>query len=181
MFRGGLDAVVHAIAELARQEASEIVASAYGTRELSFGPEYLIPKPFDPRLIVQIAPAVARAAMDSGVASRPIDDFDAYRQRLQQFVYHSGTLTKPIFAAARKVASERSRIILCEGEDERVLRAGQIAVDENLARPILVGRPAVIEQRSESRACGCRPTNITPSSIPSTTTVATNTGPPTKR
>jgi malate dehydrogenase (oxaloacetate-decarboxylating)(NADP+) len=159
MFRGALDAgattitrkmeiaAVHAIAELARQEASEIVASAYGTRDLSFGPEYLIPKPFDPRLIVQIAPAVAKAAMDSGVASRPIDDFDAYRQRLQQFVYHSGTLMKPIFAAARKVAPERSRIILCEGEDERVLRAVQIAVDEKLARPILVGRPAVIEQR----------------------------------
>jgi malate dehydrogenase (oxaloacetate-decarboxylating)(NADP+) len=119
--------------------------------------------------------------MDSGVASRPIDDFDAYRQRLQQFVYHSGTLTKPIFAVASKVASERSRIILCEGEDESVLHAVQIAVDEKLARPILVGRPAVIEQRSESRACGCKPTNITPSSIPSTTTVTTNTGPPTNR
>jgi malate dehydrogenase (oxaloacetate-decarboxylating)(NADP+) len=158
MFRGALDAgattitrkmeiaVVHAIAELARQEASDIVASAYGIQDLSFGPEYLIPKPFDPRLIVQIAPAVAKAAMDSGVASRPIDDFDAYRQRLQQFVYHSGTLMKPIFAAARTVASEKSRIILCEGEDERVLRAVQIAVDEKLAKPILVGRPAVIEQ-----------------------------------
>jgi malate dehydrogenase (oxaloacetate-decarboxylating)(NADP+) len=193
MFRGALDAgattitrkmeiaAVHAIAGLARQEASEIVASAYGIQELSFGPEYLIPKPFDPRLIVQIAPAVAKAAMDSGVASRPIDDFDAYRQRLQQFVYHSGTLMKRIFAAARTVAPERSRIILCEGEDERVLRAAQIAVDEKLARPILVGRPKVIEQIIRNRACGCKLAKITPSSIPRTTTVTTNIGPPIKR
>jgi malate dehydrogenase (oxaloacetate-decarboxylating)(NADP+) len=159
LFRGALDAgattitrtmeiaAVHAIAELARQEASEIVANAYGIQDLLFGPEYLIPKPFDPRLIVEIAPAVAKAAMDSGVATRPIDDFDAYRQRLQQFVHHGGALMTPIFAAARSVASERSRIIFCEGEDERVLRAVQIAVDEKLSRPILVGRPAVIEQR----------------------------------
>ncbi|WP_028080808.1 NADP-dependent malic enzyme [Solimonas soli] len=159
IFRGALDvgattitrsmeiAVVQAIAELARQEQSDVVAQAYGIEDLSFGPEYIIPKPFDPRLIVQIAPAVAKAAMDAGVAARPIEDFDAYRQKLQQFVYHSGTLMKPIFAAARKLAPEKSRIIYAEGEEERVLRAVQIAVDEKLARPILVGRPSVIETR----------------------------------
>ncbi|MDR3418018.1 MAG: NADP-dependent malic enzyme [Nevskia sp.] len=158
IFRGALDvgattitrsmeiAAVHAIAGLARQEQSDIVAAAYGgIEDLAFGPEYLIPKPFDPRLIVKIAPAVARAAMESGAATRPIADFDAYAQRLLQFVYHSGTLMQPIFAAARKVAPERSRIVFAEGEDERVLRAVQIAVDEKLARPILVGRPSVIE------------------------------------
>ena len=161
IFRGALDAgattitrameiaAVKAIAELARFEQSDVVANAYGIEDLSFGPEYLIPKPFDPRLIVHIAPAVAKAAMDSGVASRPIADFDAYRQSLQQFVYHSGTLMKPVFAAARRVPAEKSRIIFAEGEDERVLRAVQIVVDEKLARPILVGRPKVIEQSIE--------------------------------
>ncbi len=159
IFRGALDvgattitrqmeiAAVHAIAELARQEQSDIVAAAYGgIGELAFGPEYLIPKPFDPRLIVKIAPAVARAAMASGVATRPITDMDAYEQRLQQFVYHSGTLMQPIFAAARRIPMERSRIVYAEGERECVLRAAQIAVDEKLARPILVGRPAVIDR-----------------------------------
>ena len=159
VFRGALDvgattitrsmeiATVHALAELARQEQSDIVAAAYGgIEDLSFGPEYLIPKPFDPRLIVKIAPAVAKAAMESGVATRPIADLDAYEQRLQQFVYHSGTLMQPIFAAARQSAPERNRIVYAEGEDERVLRAVQIAVDEKLATPILVGRPAVIER-----------------------------------
>jgi malate dehydrogenase (oxaloacetate-decarboxylating)(NADP+) len=159
IFRGALDvgattitrpmeiAAVHAIAELARQEQSDIVAAAYGGMEdLAFGPEYLIPKPFDPRLIVKIAPAVAKAAMESGVAARPIADLEAYGQRLLQFVYHSGTLMQPIFAAARQVPSERSRIVYAEGEDERVLRAVQIAVDEKLAVPILIGRPAVIER-----------------------------------
>jgi len=159
IFRGALDvgattitrqmeiATVQAIAELARQEQSDIVAAAYGgIEDLAFGPEYLIPKPFDPRLIVKIAPAVAQAAMDSGVATRPIHDLDAYAQRLLQFVYHSGTLMQPIFAAARKAPPERSRIVFAEGEDERVLRAVQIAVDEKLAKPILVGRPAVIER-----------------------------------
>jgi malate dehydrogenase (oxaloacetate-decarboxylating)(NADP+) len=159
IFRGALDvgattitrqmeiAAVHAIAELARQEQSDIVAAAYGgIEDLAFGPEYLIPKPFDPRLIVKIAPAVAKAAMDSGVATRPIADFEAYAQRLLQFVYHSGTLMQPIFAAARKAPPERSRIVYAEGEDERVLRAVQIVVDEKLAIPILVGRPAVIER-----------------------------------
>ncbi len=159
IFRGALDvgattitrqmeiATVNAIAELARQEQSDIVAAAYGgMSDLAFGPDYLIPKPFDPRLIVKIAPAVARAAMESGVATRPILDFEAYGQRLLQFVYHSGTLMQPIFVAARKALPERSRIIYAEGEDERVLRAVQIIVDEKLATPILVGRPSVIER-----------------------------------
>ncbi|OYD60705.1 UNVERIFIED_ORG: malate dehydrogenase (oxaloacetate-decarboxylating)(NADP+) [Burkholderia sp. CF145] len=159
IFRGTLDvgatvitkemeiAAVNAIAELARQEQSDIVATAYGIQDLSFGPEYLIPKPFDPRLIVQIAPAVAQAAMDSGVATRPIEDMEAYKQHLQQFVYHSGTTMKPIFQLARGVEPEKKRIVFAEGEEERVLRAVQIAVDEKLAKPILIGRPAVIEQR----------------------------------
>ena len=159
IFRGALDvgattitrpmevAAVHAIAELARQEQSDVVAAAYGgVGDLSFGAEYLIPKPFDPRLIVKIAPAVAQAAMETGVATRPITDLEAYARRLQQFVYHSGTLMQPIFAAARMVAPERSRVVYAEGEDERVLRAVQIIVDEKLATPILVGRPAVIER-----------------------------------
>ncbi len=159
VFRGALDvgattitrqmeiAAVHAIADLARQEQSDIVRAAYGGAEdMVFGPAYFIPKPFDPRLIVRIAPAVAKAAMDSAVATRPIADLEAYRQRLQQFVYHSGTLMQPIFAAARKIAPQHSRIVYAEGEDERVLRAVQIAVDEQLSTPILVGRPAVIER-----------------------------------
>jgi len=159
IFRGALDvgsttitremeiAAVHAIAELARMGHSDVVASAYGIEDLSFGPEYLIPKPFDPRLIVHIAPAVAKAAMDAGVARRPIADFDAYRQQLQQFVYQSGTIMKPVYAAARKVEPERSRIVFAEGEDERVLRAVQILVEEKLAKPVLVGRPSVLESR----------------------------------
>jgi malate dehydrogenase (oxaloacetate-decarboxylating)(NADP+) len=159
IFRGALDvgattitrqmeiAAVHAIADLARQEQSDIVAAAYGgIEDLAFGPEYLIPKPFDPRLIVNIAPAVAKAAMHSGVATRAIDDLDAYAQRLEQFVYHSGTLMQPIFAAARKIPQDKSRIVYAEGERECVLRAVQVAVDEKLAVPILVGRPAVIDR-----------------------------------
>jgi malate dehydrogenase (oxaloacetate-decarboxylating)(NADP+) len=159
IFRGALDvgattitrpmeiAAVHALAELARREQSEIVTAAYGgIEDLAFGPEYVIPKPFDPRLIVTIAPAVAKAAMESGVATRPLADLDAYAQRLQHFVYHSGTLMQPIFAAARQSTPERNRIVYAEGEDERVLRAVQIAVDEKLATPILVGRPGVIER-----------------------------------
>ncbi|MDF3885030.1 phosphate acyltransferase, partial [Cupriavidus basilensis] len=161
IFRGALDcgattitremevAAAHAIAELARQEQSDIVATAYGIQDLSFGPEYLIPKPFDPRLIVKIAPAVAEAAMQSGVAARPIKDMDAYRLQLQQFVYHSGTLMKPIYAAARQVDMEKKRIVFAEGEEERVLRAVQVIVDEKLANPILIGRPAVIAHRIE--------------------------------
>ncbi len=158
IFRGALDvgattineamklACVRAIADLAMAEQSDIVAAAYQIENLRFGPEYLIPKPFDPRLIVQIAPAVAKAAMESGVATRPIEDFAAYRDRLTQFVYHSGFLMRPIFAAAKK---SPKRIVYAEGEDERVLRAVQVVVDEKLARPILVGRPAVLEQRIE--------------------------------
>jgi malate dehydrogenase (oxaloacetate-decarboxylating)(NADP+) len=158
IFRGALDvgattineemklACVRAIADLAMAEQSEIVAHAYNIENLRFGPEYLIPKPFDPRLIVMIAPAVAKAAMDTGVATRPIADLDAYREKLTQFVYHSGLLMKPIFAAAKAAPK---RIVYAEGEDERVLRAVQVVVDEGLARPILVGRPAVIEKRIE--------------------------------
>jgi len=161
MFRGALDcgattitremeiAVVHAIADLAHAEQSDIVASAYGISNLSFGPEYLIPMPFDPRLLTHIAPAVAKAAMDGGVATRPIDDLAAYAESLQQFVYRSGTFMKPLFTVAKSAPSERKRIVYAEGEEERVLRAVQVVVDENLARPILVGRPAVLEQRIE--------------------------------
>ncbi|WP_296652060.1 NADP-dependent malic enzyme [Paraburkholderia sp.] len=160
IFRGALDAgattvtremeiaAVNAIADLARQEQSDVVATAYGIQDLQFGPEYLIPKPFDPRLIVRIAPAVAKAAMDSGVATRPIEDMDAYEQHLQHFVYHSGTTMKPIFQLARSVEPEKKRIVFAEGEEERILRAVQIVVDEKLAKPILIGRPAVIEQRA---------------------------------
>lgn len=156
IFRGALDvgastineemkvAAVTAIADLAMQEASDIVASAYGGEELSFGPEYLIPKPFDPRLIMEIAPRVAAAAMDSGVASRPIEDFTTYRQTLSQFVYRSGQIMRPIFEKAR---SEPKRVVFAEGEQERVLRAVQSVLDEKLAQPILIGRPDVIEER----------------------------------
>ena len=161
IFRGALDvgattitrgmevAAVNAVAELARVEQSEIVTSVYGNDNLSFGPDYLIPKPFDHRLITAIAPAVAKAAMDDEVALRPIKDFDAYRNQLQQFVYHSGTLMKPLFNIAKRVPANQKRIVFAEGEDERVLRAVQIAIDENLAAPILIGRPAVIEHRIE--------------------------------
>ena len=156
IFRGALDAgattiteemklaAVRAIADLAQVEASDIVATAYGEAEMAFGPEYIIPKPFDPRLIVKIAPAVAKAAMDSGVATRPVADFNAYRQQLTQFVFHSGTLMKPVFAAAKKVPK---RVLYCEGEDERVLRAIQAVADEGIAYPVALGRPAVIEAR----------------------------------
>jgi malate dehydrogenase (oxaloacetate-decarboxylating)(NADP+) len=159
IFRGALDsgattitdemeiAAVHAIAELAQAEQSEVVAAAYAGATLSFGPEYLIPKPFDPRLMIKIAPAVAKAAADSGVALRPIADLDAYRDKLQTFVYASGTTMKPIFAVAKRAANKR--VVYCEGEEERVLRAVQVVVDENLARPTLIGRPAVIAQRCE--------------------------------
>ncbi len=159
IFRGALDAgastitvemeiaAVHAIAELAQAEQSEVVAAAYAGEKLAFGPEYLIPKPFDPRLMMKIAPAVAKAAADSGVALRPIADMEAYRQKLQSFVYASGTTMKPIFNAAKK--AKNKRIAFAEGEEERVLRACQIVVDEGVARPTLIGRPAVIAQRVE--------------------------------
>jgi malate dehydrogenase (oxaloacetate-decarboxylating)(NADP+) len=159
IFRGALDAgastitlemeiaAVHAIAELAQAEQSEVVAAAYAGEPLAFGPEYLIPKPFDPRLMMKIAPAVAQAAADSGVALRPIADLDAYRERLQGFVYASGTMMKPIFTAAKRAL--KKRIAYSEGEEERVLRAAQIVVDEGIARPTLIGRPAVIAERIE--------------------------------
>ncbi len=158
IFRGALDvgattinepmklAAVRAIADLAMAEQSDIVAHAYNLEDVRFGPEYLIPKPFDPRLIVRIAPAVAKAAMESGVATRPIEDFDAYSLRLTQFVYHSSLLMKPMFTAAKQAPK---RIVYAEGEDERVLRAVQVVVDEGLAKPIVIGRPNVVQQRIE--------------------------------
>ncbi|RMX04198.1 NADP-dependent malic enzyme [Corticibacter populi] len=157
LFRGALDcgatsitdemevAAVHAIVELAQAEQSEEVARAYVGEKLMFGPEYLIPKPFDPRLMIKIAPAVAKAAEASGVASRPIEDMAAYVQRLQNFVYTSGTMMKPIILAAKSAPNKR--IAYSEGEEERVLRAAQIVVDEKIARPTLIGRPAIIAQR----------------------------------
>ena len=159
IFRGALDcgattitdemeiAAVHAIADLAQAEQSEVVARAYVGEKLAFGPEYLIPKPFDPRLMMKIAPAVAEAAAASGVARRPIADMGAYREKLQAFVYASGTTMRPIFDAAR--AAAKKRIAFAEGEEERVLRAAQIVVDEGIARPTLIGRPAIIAQRVE--------------------------------
>ena len=160
IFRGALDcgattitvemeiAAVHAIADLAKAEQSEVVAAAYVGEALAFGPEYLIPKPFDPRLMMKIAPAVAQAAFDSGVAQRPIADMQAYSDHLQTFVYASGTTMKPIFSIAKR--AEKKRVAYAEGEEERVLRAAQIVVDENLARPTLIGRPAVMAQRIEA-------------------------------
>jgi malate dehydrogenase (oxaloacetate-decarboxylating)(NADP+) len=123
------------------------VAAAYAGTTLSFGPEYLIPKPFDPRLMMRVAPAVAKAAQEAGVALRPIADMDTYREKLQTFVYASGTTMKPIFTLAKRAA--RKRVVFCEGEEERVLRAVQVVVDENVARPTLIGRPTVIAQRCE--------------------------------
>jgi malate dehydrogenase (oxaloacetate-decarboxylating)(NADP+) len=159
IFRGALDsgattitlemeiAAVHAIAALAQQEQSDVVAAAYAGEQLAFGPEYLIPKPFDPRLMMMIAPAVAKAAADSGVAQRPIANFEAYREKLQGFVYASGTTMKPIFTAAKRAS--KKRVVYAEGEEERVLRAVQVVVDEGLAKPTLVARPAILEKRIE--------------------------------
>jgi malate dehydrogenase (oxaloacetate-decarboxylating)(NADP+) len=156
IFRGALDvgattineemklATVKAIAELTHAEIPDVVATAYGAAGLRFGPEYLIPKPFDPRLIERICPAVAKAAMDSGVATRPIKDMDEYRTRLRRFVYQTGSSMEPVFDVARKAPK---RVLYAEGEDERVLRAAQVVVDEGLARPILVGRADVIANR----------------------------------
>ena len=169
IFRGALDcgattitremeiAVVHAIADLAQAEQSDIVATAYGISNLSFGPEYVIPKPFDPRLMIKIAPAVAKAAEESGVALRPIKDMQAYAASLQQFVYRSGTFMKPIFQIAKKAPAGKKRIVFAEGEEERVLRAVQVVIDEKLAKPILVGRPAVLAQRIEKFGLRMRP------------------------
>jgi len=156
IFRGALDvgaitineamkvACVYAIAELARREISDVAARAYGDRLMSFGPEYLIPQPFDPRLLVSLAPAVARAAMESGVATRPITDLSAYRERLSQFVYRTGMVMKPVFERAK---SAPQRVVYAEGEEDTILRAVQTVVDEGMVKPILIGRPAVIEKR----------------------------------
>ena len=163
IFRGALDvgattitremekAAVVAIAKLAQEEQSEVVAAAYGSYDVSFGPKSFIPKPFDPRLIVRIAPAVAKAAMECGVATRPIADLEAYVEQLEQFVYRSGSFMKPLFSAAKTLVREggKARIVFTEGEDERVLRAVQVIVDEKLAKPILVGRPSVLAARIE--------------------------------
>jgi malate dehydrogenase (oxaloacetate-decarboxylating)(NADP+) len=165
IFRGALDvgattinepmklACVRAIAELARREASDVAAAAYGGQLLSFGREYLIPQPFDPRLLVSLAPAVAQAAMDSGVATRPID-INAYREKLSQFVFRTGLIMKPLFDRAR---ADLKRVVYAEGEEETVLRAVQTVVDEGLAKPILIGRPNVIYSRIERAGLRLRP------------------------
>ncbi|MEY4072889.1 MAG: NADP-dependent malic enzyme [Limnohabitans sp.] len=157
IFRGALDcgatkiteamklACVKEIADLAKADISEEVASAYAGKDLSFGPDYLIPTPFDSRLILRIAPAVAKAAAESGVATRPITDYEAYHQSLTRFVYQTGMIMRPVFQAAK--SSSRKRVVYAEGEDERVLRAAQLAIEDGLATPILIGRPAVIEAR----------------------------------
>jgi malate dehydrogenase (oxaloacetate-decarboxylating)(NADP+) len=161
IFRGALDcgatkiteemklACVRQIADLAKSETSDEVASAYAGQDLVFGPDYLIPKPFDSRLILKIAPAVAQAAADSGVATRPITDMDAYKQTLSRFVYQTGILMQPVFNAAKAVPDNRKRVAYADGEDERALRAAQMAIDEKVARPILIGRPSVIAARIE--------------------------------
>ena len=166
IFRGALDvgatqinedmkvACVKALAELARAESSEIVANVYRGQDLRFGPDYLIPKPFDPRLIVHLASAVAKAAMDSGVATRPIMDLKAYRQRLEQFVFRSGQVMRPVFDAARR---DPRRVVYADGEDERVLRAVQVAVDDGLAKPIVIGRRRVVMKRIETLGLRIRP------------------------
>jgi malate dehydrogenase (oxaloacetate-decarboxylating)(NADP+) len=166
IFRGALDvgattineemkaACVHAIAELAHEEQSDIVASAYGDKPVSFGPEYLIPRPFDPRLIVKIAPAVAKAAMESGVATMPITDFAAYREKLTQFVYQTGMIMRPVFSAAKQ---SPKRVVYAEGEDARVLRAVQVVVDEGLAKPILIGQADAIARNIDTLGLRIRP------------------------
>jgi malate dehydrogenase (oxaloacetate-decarboxylating)(NADP+) len=169
IFRGALDcgatkiteamklACVRQIADLAKADISEEVATAYAGKELVFGPDYLIPTPFDSRLILRIAPAVAQAAADSGVATRPIADMEAYRQQLSRFVYQTGMFMRPVFTAAKAVPLAAKRVAYAEGEDERVLRAVQVVVDEGLAQPILVGRPAVIEARIKKAGLRLRP------------------------
>jgi malate dehydrogenase (oxaloacetate-decarboxylating)(NADP+) len=169
IFRGALDcgattitrameiAAVHAIADLAQAEQSDIVASIYGVDNLSFGPDYLIPKPFDPRLMTKIAPAIALAAEESGVAARPIQDMPSYIERLQQFVYLSGTFMKPVFRLAKSAPEAKKRIVFAEGEEKRVLRAAQILVDEKIACPILIGRPAVLQYRIEKYGLRLKP------------------------
>ena len=166
IFRGALDvgartineamklAAVTAIAKLAREAPSDVAARAYGGEVSTFGPESLIPSPFDPRLILRIAPAVARAAIETGVARRPILDFQAYEERLTGFVFRSGFIMKPIFTQAKAAPK---RVIYADGEDERVLRAAQIAIEEGFAVPILIGRPSVIESRCARHGLSIRP------------------------
>jgi malate dehydrogenase (oxaloacetate-decarboxylating)(NADP+) len=166
IFRGALDvgattineemkrAAVEAIAALAREAPSDVAARAYGGEARTFGPGSLIPNPFDPRLILRIAPAVARAAMAAGVATRPIADFDAYQERLNRFVFRSGFIMKPVFTQAH---SDPKRVVYAEGEDERILRAAQVVIEERLAKPILVGRPAVVETRLARFGLSIRP------------------------
>ncbi len=166
IFRGALDvgataindemkmAAVEAIASLTHEASSDVVAKAYEGAVHTFGPDYLIPSPFDPRLILRIAPAVARAAMETGVAKRPIEDFDAYEEQLTRFVFRSGTIMKPVFESAK---SNPKRVIYAEGEDERILRAAQVALEDGIAIPILVGRPEVIEDRIERFGLNIRP------------------------
>ena len=156
IFRGALDvgattvteemkvAATHAVANLARAEPSDVVAAAYGGEELRFGPDYILPKPFDPRLMIEVSSAVAKAAMDSGVATRPIADFHAYREVLAQHVFRSGLVMKPVMTKAKQAPK---RVVYTEGEDERVLRAAQVAVDEKIAEPILIGRSDIIEKK----------------------------------
>ncbi|HBO37673.1 MAG TPA: hypothetical protein DD638_03320, partial [Pasteurellaceae bacterium] len=159
IFRGALDvgataineemkmAAVYAIADLAMAEQSDVVSSAYGDSEISFGPDYIIPKPFDPRLIIKIAPAVAKAAMDSGVATRPIEDFEAYIEKLTQFVYKTNLFMKPVFAKAKLA---KKRVLLTDGEEPRVLHAVQEIASLGIAQPVLIGRPEIIDQRAKS-------------------------------
>ncbi|MAW85263.1 MAG: NADP-dependent malic enzyme [Phyllobacteriaceae bacterium] len=167
IFRGALDcgaraineemklAAVRAIAALAREEVSDVAARAYSGDTPKFGPEFLIPSPFDPRLILRIAPAVARAAAETGVAARPIEDMDAYIDKLNRFVFRSGLVMKPVFSAAKRAAAKR--VIYAEGEDERVLRAAQVVLEEGIATPILIGRPQVVERRLERFGLKIRP------------------------
>ena len=186
IFRGALDvgateineamklACVTALADLAMAETSELVSKAYGDETAPFGPENLIPKPFDPRLITMLAPAVAKAAMDSGVATRPIEDFDAYYQKLTAFVFRSGLVMKPIFDAARRAPA---RLVYAEGEERRVLQAAQQVIDDKLAEPILVGRRNVIEMRIKAVGVAHAARQRTSSSSTSTRIGAfTNTG-----
>src|SRR5947207_11730539 len=166
MFRGALDcgataineamkrAAAEAIAALAREAPSDVVARANEGEVQGFGPGSLIPNPFDPRLILRIAPAVAEAAMESGVASRPISDFATYQERLSRFVFRSGFIMKPVFAQAKE---QMKRVIYAEGEDERILRATQVVVEEGLAFPLLIGRPAIVEQRLARFGLSIRP------------------------
>jgi len=169
IFRGALDcgatkiteamklACVRQIAALAKENISEEVAAAYAGKELSFGPDYLIPTPFDSRLILKIAPAVAQAALESGVATRPITDMEAYKESLSRYVYQTGMLMRPVINAAKALPAEQKRVAYADGEDERALRAAQIAIDDGIARPILIGRPAVIQARIEKAGLRMQP------------------------